>query len=153
MRRLLAPLIAIAAVQVAIATWFRRSRNDVAGDRHHFIATLGGSSLKPSADDIADSVASVLMGGLVLDLRETQLAEVPAKIDLLAVMGGVFVVVPAEWKVVIDVQPIMGGTQDIRNTTPDPERPIDLHLTGRVIMGGLGVGTEHPNERTHKQGS
>jgi hypothetical protein len=61
-------------------------------------------------------------------------------------MGGVEVLVPEDWKVQLDVQPTMGGVQDRRTGTIAPDRPVDLVLTGRVVMGGIDVGHELPKK-------
>lgn len=143
-RTLLVLLSAGAALQLLAAGMFRRLRNRHAGDRKHFIVTQGGLQLKPLAGEIADSVVSVLMGGVVLDLREVLLEETPARIDMLCIMGGVEVLAPPEWRIDINVQPVMGGVQDRRGGDVDPERPVDLVLSGRVVMGGLDVATSLP---------
>jgi hypothetical protein len=153
MKRVLATLALLAGAQWVVVSRFKRSREAFAGDRTHFIATLGGEQLQPTGAQISDAVVSVLMGGIVLDLRETEILERPAKLDLLSVMGGVMVVVPEGWKVENNVDAAMGGVQDLREVTIEDDRPTDLVLTGRLIMGGLGIGNQMPKEianRTHE---
>jgi hypothetical protein len=62
-------------------------------------------------------------------------------------MGGVQLLVPADWKVQVDVKPVMGGVQDARTRGADPDRPVDLVLTGRVMLGGLEVASKAPRPR------
>lgn len=104
--------------------------------------TLGHAS----GDEISDAVVSVMMGGLVPDLRHTKLTRRPAHLDILSVMGGVQLVVPAEWKLRIDVEPTMAGIRDGRTGSIDAERPPDLVLAGRVVMSGLEISSEMPGE-------
>jgi hypothetical protein len=146
MRRVLMALALLGGVQWLASSQFKRRRETYAGERTHFIVTLGGEQLKPTGKQVADAVVSVLMGGLVLDLRETVITEKPARIDLLAIMGGVMVVVPEDWKIENSVDAMMGGVQDLREGVLDDERPADVVLTGRLIMGGLGIGNQMPKE-------
>ena len=151
MKRLSQLLIGLTVLQLALALWFRRSRNRIAGARNHFRVIWGGSSLRPSGEEIADSVVSVLKGGLVLDLRGTGLTDPPARLDVSVIMGGLMLVVPDDWNVRVDVQPLMAGVQDERRSTIDPARPVDLVVSGHVVMGGLDIASELPQERGKTQ--
>lgn len=146
MPRALTLLIAAVAIDLAILALFRRLRGRRAGTRKHFIVTHAGSELRPTGQQVSDAVVSVLMGGIVLDLRKTQLTERPAKIEVFAIMGGAMILVPEDWRVDSNVDAIMGGVQDMRKGEIEADRPTDLMLTGRLIMGGLGVGTEMPQK-------
>jgi hypothetical protein len=70
MGRLLTIVLVCAAAQTGAAYLFRRQRRRYAGDRRHILVVQGGSQLRPSGDEISDTVVSVMMGGVVLDLRE-----------------------------------------------------------------------------------
>lgn len=148
MPRALTVLIGLVAAQVGAVLLFRRQRGRHAGSRTHFLVTQGGEQLRPTAEQVNDAVLSVMMGGLVLDLREVKLTERPARIELLTIMGGVMILVPEDWKVDIDVQPLMAGVRDDRSGASELEdRPTDLVLTGRVIMGGFDVASNMHQEQ------
>ncbi|HVL56755.1 MAG TPA: LiaF domain-containing protein [Burkholderiaceae bacterium] len=136
-RRLFAIAVLGAAAKIAALSMFRQQRIRYAGQRRHFLVTQGGAQLRPAPDEIADAVVSVMMGGIVLDLRDTRLAQRPARLDVLCVMGGIELIVPADWKLRIDVEPLMGGVNDARSGSIDAERPVDLIVSGRVVMGGV----------------
>jgi hypothetical protein len=144
MRRVLAMLMVGAAAQVVAARWFRHSRQAHAGSRPHVLVVQGGAQRRLAGDELADAVVSVLMGGVVLDLRETALLTRPARLDVLCVMGGVDLVVPEDWKVQVDVSVLMGGVHDGRTGPIDAERPPDLVVSGHVVMGGIDVSHEMP---------
>jgi hypothetical protein len=56
--------------------------------------------------------------------------------------------VPEDWKVDIDVQPLMAGVRDDRSGASELEdRPTDLVLTGLVIMGGFDVASNMHQEQ------
>jgi hypothetical protein len=139
MRRLIKLALIGTAVHWTAATVFRQQRNRYAGHRRHIMVVQGGLQLRPAEEDVRDAVVSVLMGGVVLDLRHTRLAQPPSRLDILCVMGGVELVVPPDWKLRIEVQPTMGGVEDSRRGRIDTERAVDLIVSGRVVMGGLEI--------------
>jgi hypothetical protein len=144
MRRILTVVIAWAAAHTAAAYLFRQQRTRYAGGRKHLLVVQGGAELRPTGDEISDAVVSVLMGGLVLDLRQAQLTRRPARLDVLSIMGGVELVVPEDWVVRTDVETTMAGVRDRRAARMDPERPLDLIVSGRVVMSGLEIISEMP---------
>ena len=90
---------------------------------------------------------TAIMGGGQLDLR---LATIPpgeeAILDIVAVMGGVEILVPSGWEVSTPIFPFMGGVEDKRF----PPLPADpnavrkesggrLVLRGLVMMGGVHI--------------
>jgi hypothetical protein len=90
-------------------------------------------------------MVSVMMGSLILDLRETNLTEHPARIELRSIMSGVVILVPEAWKVDIDVRPLVARVWDERTRAIELEdRPTDLVLTGHVFMSRLDVATQMP---------
>jgi hypothetical protein len=146
MGRMLKIAILGIAAHAGAAYLFHQQRARHAGHRRHFLVVQGGAQLRPTGDEIQDAVVSVMMGGLVLDLRETDLSRRPARLDILALMGGLELVIPESWKVSIDVHPTMGGIRDARTGRIDPERPVDLVLSGRVVMGGLDISSKMPRD-------
>jgi predicted membrane protein len=90
---------------------------------------------------------TAIMGGGQLDLR---LATIPAGqeaiLDIVAVMGGVEIVVPASWEVSTPILPFMGGVEDKRlpplQTDSNAVRKDNsgrLVLRGLVMMGGVHI--------------
>jgi hypothetical protein len=145
--RLATIAVAAATAHMTAAYFFRQQRRRYAGNRRHILVVQGGTELRPTAEEIDDLVVSVMMGGVVLDLRHTTLTQRPAHVDLLAVMGGVVLVVPDDWTVRLEVEPTMGGMRDGRTGRDEGDRPVDLVVSGRVVMGGLDVASKVPGER------
>jgi hypothetical protein len=87
---------------------------------------------------------TAIMGGGQLDLR---LATIPpgheAILDIVAVMGGVEIVVPPHWEVSTPIFPFMGGVEDKRfpplQTDSAPKESGRLVLRGIVMMGGVHI--------------
>ena len=92
---------------------------------------------------------TAIMGGGQLDLR---LATIPpgeeAVLDIVAVMGGVEIIVPPTWEVSTPIMPFMGGVEDKRfpllPSDPNVSRRETggrLVLRGLVMMGGVHIKT------------
>lgn len=144
LRKLLALAVLGAAAQAAATALFRRQRQRHAGARRHFLVTQGGLQLRPSAQELDGAVVSVMMGGVQLDLRQAAPAQRPLRLEVLALMGGVQLVVPQDWNVGIDVEAAMGGVRDGRAPGAVSGALPDLLVSGRVVMGGLEV-TDRPS--------
>lgn len=136
-------------IPLAIAAWgakliwdalARRSSTSVAMHTNddsvvHSFAMMAGVRWQSTSHDFRGGDANAIMGGVVLDLRNTQIR--PGQdvvIDVLAIMGGVEVFVPQGWKIVANVLPIMGGFED--NTLAGGTGP-QLTVRGTVIMGAI----------------
>jgi hypothetical protein len=123
---------------------FRERRRRYAGGRRHILVVQGGAELRPTGDEVGDAVVSVLMGGVLLDLRRTAPAGSPAQLDVLVVMGGLMLVVPEEWNVRLELETTMGGIRDGRTGSPGGDRAANLVVSGRVVMGGVEVASQPP---------
>jgi predicted membrane protein len=89
---------------------------------------------------------TAIMGGGQVDLR---LATIPpgeeAVLDIVAVMGGVEIIVPPTWEVSTPILPFMGGVEDKRfpplqsDANARRESGGRLVLRGLVMMGGVHI--------------
>ena len=122
----------------ALATWPARKR---------LTAILGG--LERRGAWICPRFVSVtaLMGGAEVDLREAELAPGVTEMNIVAIMGGVDLVVPPWLSVEVDATAILGGFEEMHRapTTPEPGRRI-LRITGIALMGGVSIETRLPGE-------
>lgn len=81
---------------------------------------------------------SAVFGGVVLDLRKTQLPEGDTYIDIEAVFGGVELYIPSNWIVEAKFQTVMGGFQDKRHIS-DVDKSRKLIVSGDLIFGGCEI--------------
>lgn len=88
-----------------------------------------------------------IMGGAQLDFRNARLAAGVTTIEIVAVMGGVEIIVPPELSVEVDGTAFFGGFEHLERTSTDlePHRPV-LHITGFALMGGVSVRTRLAGE-------
>jgi predicted membrane protein len=80
---------------------------------------------------------TAIMGGVVLDMRQSQASGGETVVEVFAIWGGIEVKVPPDWQVVNEIAPIMGGVEDrSSHTLPIRHR---LVLKGVVLMAGVEV--------------
>jgi hypothetical protein len=91
--------------------------------------------------------AVAVMGGVELDLTSATLASREVVIRVVAVMGGVEVIVPPDIAVMVDGFGLMGGFDEGRSTdVPPPGAPL-VRVTGVALMGGVSVRRPKPRTR------
>ncbi len=91
--------------------------------------------------------AVAVLGGCVLDLRAAQLSAPVTTITVVAIMGGVEVIVPPGVRVEMHGQSLMGGwSNHVREEYLPPDAP-QVHVHGFVLMGGVEVRTKSSRAR------
>ena len=104
-------------------------------------AIFGPLDYHSTARSLRGGTLELWYGGGVLDLRDATLAPEGATLRVKVVLGGGQVLVPADWKVIADVQGL-GGVQDVRGAKGYAEGAPTLTITGTVIAGGFAVQSE-----------
>ena len=105
----------------------------------HAFAFMAGVGKRSVSSDYRGGDANAIMGGVELDLREAQIAPgQEAVLDAFAFWGGVEIKVPATWRVVSQVMPLMGAYEDNTASKGDGTGPT-LVVRGLAIMGGIEV--------------
>jgi predicted membrane protein len=80
---------------------------------------------------------SNVFGGTEIDLSQATLAEGRVELTIECIFGGVTLIVPSDWKVVLNVNSVMGGFADKRNVIREPSDPSRmLVIRGSSIFGG-----------------
>jgi len=111
------------------------------------IALLGGSDRSGSWVPPRKLHTLALMGGAGLDFREAHFGPGVTEVNVLAVMGGVDIIVPPGVTVETSGFGIMGGFDGHSQTvaTDDPAAPV-LRIRGLAVMGGIDVKMMLPGE-------
>lgn len=117
-----------------------RRDNDVA------LAICGGSARGGRWLPARATTALALCGGVELDFREAVLPPGITEIRILAVMGGVEIIVPPGTAVDARGLAVMGGFDHMDESgAGEPDRPI-LKIRGLAVMGAIDVDVRHPGE-------
>jgi len=138
---LLWPILIILAGLAILRHGFKGSdATDESGDTFDISAVLGGGEHNCTSKTLRGGKVFALMGGSKIDMREAEMAESSATIDVFALMGGVELLVPTNWQVSIHGSPLLGG-MDNKTTLKDvePGGAKQLIVKGTAIMGGIEV--------------
>jgi hypothetical protein len=111
------------------------------------IAVLGGSDRTGSWVPPKKLYTIALMGGAGLDFRDARLGPGVTEVNVLALMGGVDIIVPPGVTVETAGFGIMGGFDGHSQTvdTDDPSAPV-LTIRGLAVCGGIDVKMMLPGE-------
>lgn len=114
------------------------SELDLADGQGFVMALLSGVQRKGHWEPPARLYVGALMGGAELDFREADLLEGVSEVVILAVMGGVKIVVPPDLDVEVEGIGLLGGFQHLSRRTGDDDAPL-LRIRGLAVMGGVNV--------------
>ena len=79
---------------------------------------------------------SNIFGGTEIDLTQATLAEGRNELIIECIFGGVTLIVPSDWKVVLNMSSIMGGFSDKRMYIKESSDSRILIVKGTAIFGG-----------------
>lgn len=140
--------LVIAALRgVAVILARRGNVGDAESDEFSIAAIFGGVERVSRARSLRNGRILACFGGVELDLREATLDPGGADLVLRACLGGVEVLVPEEWRVLVAAESRAGGV-DVR-VTPEPELAEDapsLRVTAFAALGGVQVTTGRADE-------
>lgn len=102
----------------------------------HAVAIMSGNKMNVAETDFRRGEATAVMGGLEIDLRQSEIQS-EAVISVFAVWGGIVLKVPPTWSVVCQGMPILGAIED--KTVPPLTPGKRLIVDGFVLMGGVEV--------------
>jgi len=102
-------------------------------------AVFSGMKRRVETSNFRGGHVSAVMGGVQLDLTGAGLEGGRATIQAEAVLGGIEILVPRDWRVVIDGAPILGGIDDKHKSVPEGESKGTLYVKGTAILGGITI--------------
>lgn len=109
-------------------------------DQINVTAVLGGGDYNYSSKSLKGGRVFAFMGGAKINLREADISEESATVDVFTIMGGVEIGVPASWQVTVHGVPVLGGIDNKTVSQSAAEsRTKRLIVKGTAIMGGIEV--------------
>ncbi len=101
---------------------------------------LGGGDYNYTSKKLTGGKLLAIMGGGKIDLTQAGMEGDKMEIDVFAMWGGIDIIVPQSWTVIVQGMPIMGGI-DNKATVVEKgtAKPKTLIVTGTVIMGGVDI--------------
>jgi hypothetical protein len=126
-----------AATAAALAKRVLASRGDEESDEVALMAIFDGIDLKSRAKAFRGGSMFAWFGGVAVDLTEAKLAP-DAKLTIGALIGGVDVKVPPDWRIVSTGRAILGGVSDDVPEPVDPDAPT-LVVESTAALGGISI--------------
>ena len=102
------------------------------------IAIWAGVERKSKSQRFLGGDATAIMGGITIDLRDAKPAPGGATLEVFAMMGGIEIYVPRDWRVVNEAFVIMGGMEDSRGRSIEQSENV-LIVKGAALMGGIEI--------------
>jgi len=109
------------------------------------VAVMGGATRRGRWRPARTTYALALMGGTELDFREAVLPRGVTQVQVVAIMGGVDILVPPGVNVESHGIGVMGGFDDAGDQHYDPDAPT-LRIAGVAVMGGVDITVRYPGE-------
>jgi predicted membrane protein len=80
-----------------------------------------------------------IFGGIELDLRRAYLAEGETILTIEAIFGGISLFVPDKWQIEVNVESVLGGTDDNRRISDAVDVNRKLIIKGSAVFGGIEI--------------
>jgi hypothetical protein len=103
------------------------------------IAVMGGADRKGPWTPGENLYVAAIMGGAVLDFRQARLGPGVTHVYVLAIMGGVEIIIPPGLRVESNGIGIMGGFEHAAERPSEPDAGPVLRVSGAAIMGGVEI--------------
>ena len=98
---------------------------------------FSGTKQKIVHQEFKGGKISNIFGGAEIDLSQATLAEGRNELIIECIFGGVTLIVPSDWKVLVEMSAILGGFQDKRSVIKEqPDATRVLVIKGSAIFGG-----------------
>lgn len=115
-------------------------------EREIVVAIMGGASRRGRWTPARRNFGLAVMGGTELDFREAVLAPGVTEVHVLAVWGGVEIIVPPGMRVESHGMGILGGFEHFEERPADDFDAPTLRITGFALMGGVEITQRYPGE-------
>lgn len=109
--------------------------------RVEVFSILGGGEFNSRSPKLTGGHATCILGGVDIDMREADMESDRIEVDILSLMAGVDIKVPAHWQVNIKAIPLLGGVSNQTTCLADqmqmPKKT--LVIKGFAVLGGIDV--------------
>ena len=144
--RFVAAIVVLNLVLLAVAAVLKRvipSRGDELSDELALTAILDGVELDSRAVAFRGGSAMACLGGIELDLTGATIAGGGvADLRILAILGGIEITVPADWRVETAGTSLLGGV--VNATREASEAAPLLRIDATTVLGGVSI-TQAPS--------
>lgn len=129
-------VLVLIGLRVMLGTASEKLQDASKTDYANATASFGSSVVRNASDTYKGGLINVVFGGAKLDLRDAELDEKGAVIEVNVAFGGADIIVPTSWNVVTEGLPIFGGWE---NKTEGPSSGPVLKVKGVILFGGVTI--------------
>ena len=113
-----------------------RNVADSGADHVSGSAILGAMTQRVTSARFTGGSVTAVLGGQDINLRDADIPENgEAVLDVFVLLGGIDILIPDGWTVVVETSAILGGVEQHTRSNADPRRV--LRITGTVVLGGV----------------
>lgn len=115
--------------------------NTTADSKLNIDVTFGGRKEIVTAKEFTGGVISTTFGGVEVNLMQADSTIQPMILDFKVAFGGVELIVPSHWEIIIEAQPSFGSIEDqrmMRTASPGDEKKT-LIIRGSVSFGSVEI--------------
>ncbi len=121
------------------SNWKLTNESTIGNDFIHSNAVFGGAEHTITSQNFRGGETMALFGGVELDLRGAKISPDGCKIHATALFGGVEIIVPTDWNVILTGTPIFGGIESKSRNTADSKTGKDIYIHCTVAFGGVEI--------------
>ncbi|HEX9652727.1 MAG TPA: DUF5668 domain-containing protein [bacterium] len=105
------------------------------------VAIFGGNERIITSQNFQGGSTTAIFGGTKLHFGRTKLSPGDNVLEVLTMFGGVELLIPDDWNVIIKCMPIFGGCEDSRRklTAEEIAKNKNLVIKGLVLFGGIHI--------------
>jgi predicted membrane protein len=112
---------------------------EMTGDDLAINQVFSGTVRKVESQSFRGGTAEVVFGSAEIDLRNAKLAGGQATLALSAVFGGIEVMVPRDWEVVLEGSPVLGSIESRKAALPESGKTGTLNVKGSAVFGSIEI--------------
>jgi predicted membrane protein len=135
-------LIIFVGLWIIFGSFFRRRESGgpaIKTDDLDITAILGGMKRIIDTQSFKGGRATAIMGGLEIDFRQAGVDKGQASLELTAIMGGIDLRIPPDWRIILQGTPILGGLENKAVSVPENQAKATLYVQATAILGGIEV--------------
>jgi predicted membrane protein len=119
--------------------WRLRAEGETSADFVRASAIFGGNEQRVVSTDFKGGDIMALFGGVELDLRQAKASSEGCTLNLTSLFGGIEILVPPNWDLVVTGTPIFGGIES-RESVIDTKKKLDrVVFRCTVAFGGIEI--------------
>ena len=121
------------------SNWKFTNDSKIGNDYIHSNAVFGGADHMITSQNFKGGETMALFGGVELDLRGAKISPDGCKIHATALFGGVEMIIPDDWNIILTGTPIFGAIESKSHRSTDAKTGKDVYIHCTVAFGSVEI--------------